>query len=216
MIDLLDDPLARLGTPLQRIQYRHSIVLYYMTTHRFTATPTQVEMAQQNIFAARELQSPFQQAELLSSLGFVALLAGNFSESQRAYTEAVAIAEEHNFLNILERCYAYLAISYRREKNPALVADMVEKLSSISAKTTLHAYLPMISAQQAWLAYGLVKCRWPKIYQCRLFKPGAKNLLLIRCNGLGGWFYWRYVLGMGILPRQRNTPRRCSIPINNS
>ncbi|MBN2146600.1 MAG: AAA family ATPase [Anaerolineales bacterium] len=153
ILQTMEKPLERWGTPLQKIQYRHNILLHDLLLHRFTATAEQVHIAQQNAAAARDLHSPFQLAEHLSSLGFIAFMAEDFEQSQRAYQESLAVAEAQHMFSIMERCYAYLSLLYRRRKQPSQASGMLERLAQTLEQTNLHVYLMLVTAQRAWLAH---------------------------------------------------------------
>jgi tetratricopeptide (TPR) repeat protein len=153
ILQSMEKPLERWGTPLQKIQHRHNVLLHDLLTQRFVATTEQVQIARQNAAAAGELHSPFQLAEYLSSLGFIAFMAEDFEQSAQAYQESLAVAEMHHMFNIMERCYAYLSLVYRRQKQPDQAATILERLTKTLEHTNLRAYLMLVVAQRAWLAY---------------------------------------------------------------
>lgn len=153
VLQVMEKPLARWGTLLQKIQYRHNVLLHDLLVHRFTATAEQVIIARQNVDMARALHSPFQLAEYLSSLGFIAFMAEDFDESKQAYQESLAVAETHHLYNIMERCYAYLSLLYRRLRQPDLASNILEHLARTLEQTNLGVYLIFVTAQRSWLAY---------------------------------------------------------------
>lgn len=149
----MEKPLERWGTPLQKIQHRHNVLLQYLLVHGFTATTEQVHIARQNVAVARDLHSPLQLAEYLSSLGFIAFMADDYEQSKQAYQESLAVAETHQLFNIMERCYAYLSLVYRRQKQPDQAGDILERLAKVLEQTNLRVYVMLATAQRAWLAY---------------------------------------------------------------
>lgn len=153
ILQIMEKPLERWGTLLQKIQYRHNVLLHALIVQRFNATAEQVHIARQNAAVARDLHSPFQLAEYLSSLGFIAFIAKDFEQSKQAFQESLAIAEKYRLYNILERCYAYLSMVYRRQKQPDQVRDILDRLAQILAHTNQHVYVMLVIAQRAWLAY---------------------------------------------------------------
>ncbi|MEW5869148.1 MAG: AAA family ATPase [Chloroflexota bacterium] len=153
ILQRMEKPLERWGTPLQKNQYRHYVLLHGLLAQRFVATAEQLHIARQNVAAARHLNSSFQVAEYLSSLGFIAFMAGDFEQSIQAYQESLATAEARHMFNIMERCYAYLSLVYRRQKQPEQAAAILERLAKTVEQTNLRTYVMLIAAQRAWLAY---------------------------------------------------------------
>ncbi|MBN2550786.1 MAG: hypothetical protein JXB15_16600, partial [Anaerolineales bacterium] len=153
VIQLLDEPLKMWGTPLQKIQHRHGILLHHLLTHQFTATAEQVKIARQNVTAADELNSPVHLAEQLSSLGLVAFMAGEFGESIQAYNACLVVAEAYSLQNILERAYAYLSLAYRRKKMPEMANEALNRLTGVIKQTQMRTYRSLEIAQRAWLAW---------------------------------------------------------------
>lgn len=155
VLQSMEKPLEHWGTALQKIQHRHHILLQHLLLHRFTATSEQVTIACQNVAMARSLHSPYQLAEYLSSLGFIAFMAEDFEQSRQAYQESLEVAEAHHLYHIMERCYAYLSLVYRRQKQPEHAGEILGRLTSVLEKTNLHVYRMLVTAQRAWIAYLL-------------------------------------------------------------
>jgi DNA-binding SARP family transcriptional activator len=153
LLELMEEPIRLHGTLSQIIQNRHSSLQLHLITHRYTTTAQQVEIARQNVELARELKSPFELAERLSSLGFVAYFAGEFEECESAYQACITTAVDHGFMSVLERAYVYLSLSYRRRGWPGQVSDLLYVLEDIVSKTQTLSYRSLLLAQRAWLAY---------------------------------------------------------------
>ncbi len=153
LLALTEEPLALYGTPLQKIQHRHGILLHDLTTSRYAASWQQVEAARLNVDAAGQLESPFELAERWSALGLIAFFAQEFDESERACNACAAIAETHRFLSLLERAYTYLSLTYRRERRAQPMAQALDALEGVAAKTQTYAYQSLVQAQRAWLAW---------------------------------------------------------------
>lgn len=153
LLTLMEQPLALYGSAIQKIQYRHCAIQLHYITQGLTATAVQVEMARQNVVDAERLESPYETAECLSFLGFVAFLADLYDESERAYTACLSMIQEYGFLSVLERSYAYLSLVYRRCQRPIEVAQTLDALETALQKTQVRPYQLLVSAQRAWLAY---------------------------------------------------------------
>lgn len=153
ILQTMEKTIHQWGTTLQKIQYRHNVLLHDLLVQRFTATREQVQIARQNAAAASELHSPYQLAEYLSSLGFVAFMAEDFEQSKKAYQDSIEVAETYHLFNILERCYAYLSLLYRRQQRPDQASSTLERLAQILEHTNLYIYKMLVTAQRAWLAY---------------------------------------------------------------
>lgn len=153
LLGLMEHPLTVYGSAIQKIQYRLCAIQLHYITQGFTATAVQVEMARQNVADAERLESPYETAESLSFLGFVAFLANLFDESERAYRACLSMIQEYDFLSVLERSYAYLSLVYRRCQRAEQVAQTLDALETALQKTQVRPYQLLVSAQRAWLAY---------------------------------------------------------------
>jgi DNA-binding SARP family transcriptional activator len=152
---LVDEPMRRYGSPLQKANYQHGLIQCNNILDRFNPRPETIRLARERLDYIEQTGNTEETVQARFTLGFVLSLAGQFEESEALLTRTTIDARRMGDHNLLLRCLTYSSLNQRRQGRLNQMKLTLNDLAKALRISSMPPYEGILLANQAWACLRL-------------------------------------------------------------
>ena len=141
------------GTPIQRGKFFQMLGLSELTGARYVSSEKAVHLAELAVSTSRGSTDLAVMSHLRFTAGLAHLFRGNLPEAIEHGENGLSLAERVGDLILQTRCLAYLAVAFRRSRDPERTRATADRVIGLATQVGMPEYVAMAKASLAWLAW---------------------------------------------------------------